>query len=247
MDARLTAEILQGIAPLLGAGLTVGGYAYAAQWPASRLFGHGLDPAQDPDQLSFTFDDGPNLRWTPRMMELLAKHGATGTFFMVGKRAVAEPNLVREVRAAGHIVGCHSWDHPNLAYVSLQRAAEEVTRSRRALEQILGEPVRFFRPPFGAHGPLLFKMARQMGLEPVLWNAMTSDWSNPSSQWIADKLSGKIERNSRHGRATIVVLHDGNHADPEADRAPSAGALELLLEKYQGRKKFVPLTQWMLD
>ena len=244
MDGMIGRLVIEGLSPLLGAGLTVGGYAYAAQWPASRIFGRAVIAPRSPEELAITFDDGPNREWSPQILALLARYQVKATFFMVGKRAAEEPELVRAVHAAGHLVGCHSWEHPNLAYVGLERVEQELWRSRRAIEEITGEALRYFRPPFGAHGPLTFRQARRMGLEPVLWNAMTSDWKEPDAERIAERLGRRIDALAAGGRAANVVLHDGNHLDPEANRAPSTRALELLLEKYKGRKKFVRIDAW---
>jgi hypothetical protein len=87
-------------------------------------------------------------------------------------------------------------------------------------------------------------MARAMGMEPVLWNAMTSDWSEPSAERIAEQLARKIDGLERRGRAANIVLHDGGHRDAAANRAPSVAAAELLLERYAKSHRFVTLDAW---
>jgi peptidoglycan/xylan/chitin deacetylase (PgdA/CDA1 family) len=79
---------------------------------------------------------------------------------------------------------------------------------------------------------------------PVLWNAMTSDWKNPSADSIAQRLMRKIDRLERHDRAAIIVLHDGNHLDPVANRAPSLAAAAQLLAHYKPTHQFVSLDSW---
>jgi len=244
MLSTLATGITAGLGAAAGLGLAAGGYAYAAQWPGSRIFGHFLTGPQRPGELALTFDDGPNTLWTPRILELLASHQLPAIFFMVGSRAQAEPELVRQVAAAGHLIGNHSWSHPNLAYCSARRIAEELSRAKETLEQISGAPVRYFRPPFGARRPEVLRAARRLGMIPVLWNAMTSDWKEPSADAIARRLAGKIDRNERRGLATTIVLHDGNHLDPAANRAPSTAALALLIARYQPTHHFVTLDAW---
>jgi hypothetical protein len=83
-----------------------------------------------------------------------------------------------------------------------------------------------------------------MGLKLVLWNAMTSDWSDPSADRIAYKLAERIDRLRQKGRAANIVLHDGGHGDPAANRGASVGAAERLIERYKGTHHFVTLEAW---
>jgi peptidoglycan/xylan/chitin deacetylase (PgdA/CDA1 family) len=226
------------------AGLAAGGLAYASLWPGSQIFGRVLVAPRRAGELALTFDDGPNPAWTPRLLELLAGYDVRATFFMVGSHAALEPELVRQVQAGGHLIGLHSWSHPSLARSSRRKIKEELTKSRTSLEQILGAPVRFFRPPFGARRPAVFSIARSMGLTTVLWNAMTNDWSDRQPERIAARLSEKIDRLTRRGRAANVVLHDGGHLDLAVDREPSVTAAGLLLERYMPTHSFVTLDAW---
>ncbi len=241
----LAMEISAGAGAAAGLGLAAGGCAYAALWPGSQLFGRALTAPPRPGELALTFDDGPNPAWTPRLLDLLARHGVHATFFLVGSYAARQPGLVRQMAAAGHGIGNHSWSHPNLALSSAGRIEEELFRTSHTLEEITGAPIRFFRPPFGARRPETLRIARGMGLTPVLWNAMTSDWKNPSAEAIAERLARKIDRQERRGRAANIVLHDGSHLDPEADRAPSVAAAGQLLARYGESHRFVTLGAWV--
>ena len=234
-----------GLGSAAGLGLAAGGCAYAALWPASQLFGPALIAPPRPGELALTFDDGPNPAWTPRLLEILASHDVHATFFLLGSRAQAEPALVRQIAAAGHLIGNHSWSHPNLALAPASRIEEELSRTSQALEEIAGAPVRFFRPPFGARRPAVFRIARQLGLVPVLWNAMTSDWKNPSADAIASRLTSAIDNLASRGRAANIVLHDGGHLSPAANRAPSIATAAQLVANYKPTSKFVTLEAWV--
>lgn len=240
-----TADLAAGAGIVAGAGLLAGGCAYAAYWPGSRIFGSALIAPPHPGELALTFDDGPNPAWTPRLLDLLAEHQVRATFFLLGSRAAAEPDLVRRLVVAGHLIGNHSWAHPNLALASTPRIYEELTRTSDTLQQITGSPVRFFRPPFGARRPAVFRAARQMGLVPVLWNAMTSDWSNPSPEAIVQRLTAKIDSLKHRGRAANIVLHDGGHLEPAANRAASVAAAAELAARYKQTHRFVTLDAWL--
>jgi peptidoglycan/xylan/chitin deacetylase (PgdA/CDA1 family) len=244
MLTPLAKGIFAGLGAVGAAGLAAGGFAYAAMWPGSRIFGRALIAPRRPGELALTFDDGPNPLWTPRLLEVLASHDVRATFFMVGSHAQMEPELVRQVAAAGHLIGIHSWSHPNLALTPARQVREELVRSKMTLEEITGAPIRYFRPPFGARRPLVLRTARALELTPVLWNAMTSDWKEPSTDKIVERLMHLIDRLERRSRAANIVLHDGNHLEPAAYRGPSVAAADALVAHYKGTHRFVTLDEW---
>jgi len=240
----LASGIYAGLGVATGAGLAFGAYEYASLWPGSRIFGTALTAPARPGEIALTFDDGPNAAWTPRLLDILAEHGVRATFFLLGNRAAVLPELVRRIAAAGHTIGNHSWSHPNLARMRSSQVREQLQRASDTLEQISGAPVKFFRPPFGARRPAVFRIARELGLEPVLWNAMTSDWSEPSVDQIAQELMKKTDGLERRGSAANIVLHDGGHRDPAANREPSVAAAGLLLKRYARSHRFVTVDAW---
>lgn len=235
-SARLIVEVAGSAAAL---GLIAGGSAHAALWPTSQAFGSTLIAPERPGELALTFDDGPNPACTPQLIDILASHRIKATFFLVGRYAEAEPYLTRYIAESGHMIGNHSWSHPNLALAGRTKIREELYRTKHTLEQITGSEVRFFRPPFGARRPFVLMEARDMGMAPVLWNAMTSDWKIPSAEEISENLARKIDSLGRRGRSATVVLHDGGHLDPAADRTASIAATEKLIRRYTGLRRFV--------
>jgi len=242
-------EILEaGSAAALAAGLAAGGYAYAAMWPASRLFGRVLtaprNPADGLPEIALTFDDGPNPRWTPQLLEILARHDIKATFFLVGKYAASQPALVRGMHEAGHLIGNHTWTHPNLAVTSAQRTREELARTSAELEQILGAPIRYFRPPFGGRRPATLRIARELGMQPVLWNAIARDWTATSPEQITPRMTSLVERHRQRGYATNMVLHDGGHRSLDVDRSASVAAAGQLIERFSPAHRFVTLDAW---
>ncbi|MGA2753701.1 MAG: polysaccharide deacetylase family protein [Terracidiphilus sp.] len=244
MISPIATGVYAGLGAAACAGVAWGAYTYASMWPGSRLFGEGLTAPERPGELALTFDDGPNATWTPKLLDVLASHKLHATFFLVGVRAKALPKLVQRAVAAGHVIGNHSWDHPNLARSSSDVIREELRRTQDTLEQITGKAVKFFRPPYGGRRRAVFHIAREMGLKLVLWNAMTSDWSDPSADRIAYKLAVRIDGLRQRGRAANIVLHDGGHGDPAANRAASVAAAEQLIERYKGTHHFVTLDAW---
>jgi len=213
-------------------------------WPTSQLFGRTLTAPRRPGELALTFDDGPNPACTPRLLDILASHDAHATFFMLGSFAQQQPDLVRRILAAGHLIGNHSWSHPNLALTPARLVDEELTRTRETLQQIAGAPIRYFRPPFGGRRPYVLKAARRLGMVPVTWNAMTNDWAEPLADATAGRLIRMIDRLERQGSASNIVLHDGNHRQLNADRKASVSAAEKLLARYKATHRFVTLDAW---
>ena len=234
-----------GAGACLAAGLLAGGYAYAAMWPGSRIFGSTLIAPARPGEVALTFDDGPNPAWTPRLLDSLARHGVKASFFLVGRFAEGEPALTRAIADAGHVVGNHTWSHPNLALRSAACIREELRRTRDVLEQISGRPIRYFRPPFGARRPLALREAHALGMTPVMWNVMTNDWEEKDPEKIASRLEAKLEQVSGAGKAANIVLHDGGHLAQGTNREPSVMAADRLLERYAKTKTFVTVEAWV--
>jgi peptidoglycan/xylan/chitin deacetylase (PgdA/CDA1 family) len=238
-------EILEaGSAAALGAGLAAGGYAYAAMWPASRIFGRSLIAPRAPGEIALTFDDGPHPRWTPLLLETLARHGVKATFFLIGKYGASQGPLVRRMHEAGHLIGNHTWTHPNLAVTGTRKTREELARTSAELEQIIGAPVRWFRPPFGGRRPATLRLARELGMQPVLWNAITSDWTATSPEQITPRMTSLVERHEQRGYATNIVLHDGGHLSLDVDRSASVSTAGQLIERFSAAHRFVTLEEW---
>jgi peptidoglycan-N-acetylglucosamine deacetylase len=243
----MLSPLLAGIDAAAGLGLAAGGWVYAARWPGSRVFGDALTAPARPHELALTFDDGPNPAWTPRLLDTLASHNLHATFFLLGGFAQQQPDLVRRIAADGHLIGNHSWSHPDLSRTAARRVREELARTSDLLEQMIGAPVRYFRPPFGARRPVVFRIARDLGLTPVLWNAMTNDWNEPAADQITARLAGKVDRLTAKGRAVNIVLHDGGHRALSTNREPSITAAEQLIARYKSTHRFVTLDAWQRD
>jgi peptidoglycan/xylan/chitin deacetylase (PgdA/CDA1 family) len=188
--------------------------------------------ASVPDAVALTFDDGPG-PWTAPVLDVLARHGATATFFVLVERAEAEPALVRRIVAGGHEVALHGLDHRRLTAMAGPAVRPHIAEGKRRLERCTGRPVRFFRPPYGSQTPRTFAAARRCGLGVVVWTCDAEDWIDSEPRHIA---ALALERVRPGG---VLLLHDGFESDPAAplpeptfDRA---AALDLLLTGLDGR------------
>ena len=208
---------------------------YASMAPTSQLYGRTLTHGSDPNQIALTFDDGPNDPHTMHLLDVLAKHNAKATFFLIGKYVRQRPEIARAILAAGHEIGNHTNSHPNLILVSAARLRQELADCNKALEDALGKRVTLFRPPFGGRRPNVLRTARGMGLSPVMWSVTGYDWSAKSAAEIVKKVSGQVD--SRHKRqGEIVLLHDGGHLSFGTDRSFTVEATRTLLERYLARR-----------
>lgn len=223
------------LASAAAAGVSYAGYASMS--PTSQLYGPTLTHGSDPNQIALTFDDGPNDPHTMHLLDVLARHNARATFFLIGKYVRQRPEIARAILAAGHEIGNHTDRHPNLVLVSAARLRQELADCSKALEDALGQRVALFRPPFGGRRPDVLRTARRMGLSPVMWSVTGYDWSAKSAAEIVKKVNGQVE-SRRKAQGEIVLLHDGGHLAFGTNRAFTVEATRKLLEQY-ANKQFV--------
>ncbi|MGA7294734.1 MAG: polysaccharide deacetylase family protein [Terriglobales bacterium] len=197
--------------------------APTGQW-YGRTFAHGIRGSK---RIALTYDDGPNDPHTLKLLEILAKHNVLVTFFMIGRYVEERPEIARAVAQAGHVVGNHTFTHPLLIFKSAAKTRSELVDCRHALQQAIGEHSNFFRPPFGGRRPSTLRIARDLGLQPVMWNVTGYDWTAPP----AARIEKKVIKQVRGG--DVILLHDGGHKGMGSDRAQTVIATENLIKQYK--------------
>ncbi|HLJ29918.1 MAG TPA: polysaccharide deacetylase family protein [Candidatus Angelobacter sp.] len=219
---------------------------YASMAPQSQLYGHTLTHGRDPREMALTFDDGPNDPHTFHLLDLLAKHGAKATFFLIGKYVRQRPEIVRAIQEAGHAIGNHTYNHPNLIFASPARVRRELEDCRDAVEDAVGKHQPLFRPPFGGRLPHVLRACRSLGLTPVMWSVTAYDWNAKSPEAIVGHVLQQMTAR-KTPKGEIILLHDGGHLAFGADRAHTVEATRRLLEKYSAEgKKFVAIPEFSL-
>ena len=235
--------VLVGAATLSAAAVAAG---YQSMSPKGQWYGRtfvGL--ARGTKQLALTYDDGPNDPHTLRLLEILAKHNARATFFLIGRYVQRRPDIAREIVKAGHVVGNHTFTHPLLTFKSEPEIRQELTDCRSALQDAIGEAfigkaANLFRPPFGGRRPAVLRIARELGLEPIMWNVTGYDWSPPPAAVIEQKVARQIRGGD------VILLHDGGHKKMGVDRSQTVLATDRLITRYKSEGyEFVTISQML--
>ena len=229
MPSPIEASLAATVAVAVTAGITL---TYAALSPGSQLFGHTILAGTDPNEVSLTYDDGPNDAATDALLDLLARHNARATFFMIGRFVAQRPEIVRRVHAAGHLIGNHTQTHPWLSFLPSRAIREELRACNQALEDAIGAPVHYLRPPHGARRPMVFRAAEELGLKIVQWNVMAYDWKPISSDQIVANVTHGRERAQRHRTGANILLHDGHQQGIGTDRSATIQATAILLDRF---------------
>jgi peptidoglycan/xylan/chitin deacetylase (PgdA/CDA1 family) len=226
-------------------GIAAAALANAALGPQSQLFGHTLIAGNDPREVALTYDDGPNDACTESLLEVLGHHNVKATFFMIGRFVRQRPDIARKVHAAGHLVGNHTMTHPWLAWQSATRIREELRSCQQSLEDAIGAPVRYFRPPHGARRPFVLQTAAALNLTTVQWNAMGLDWKPTTPETIVANTTRGLTRARSRGIGANILLHDGYDIAMGADRNATVRATELLLQRFaQNDTRLVTVDAW---
>ncbi|MFF4259887.1 polysaccharide deacetylase family protein [Streptomyces sp. NPDC001663] len=182
------------------AGLDLGATSTpSATMPTQTADGDDTTNCAEVKCIALTFDDGPAAPYTATLLTYLAKYDARVTFFTVGQNVAAHPELVRAEVRAGHEVGNHSWNHPDLTRLATGEIRSQLERTSAAIKAATGKEPTLFRPPYGA---INGKVRSATTLSPVLWDVDTEDWKYPNASRVAQYVISKAGRND------VVLLHD---------------------------------------
>uniref|UniRef100_UPI002A801F7D polysaccharide deacetylase family protein n=1 Tax=Streptomyces sp. CRN 30 TaxID=3075613 RepID=UPI002A801F7D len=167
-----------------------------------------------------TFDDGPDPRYTPDILDTLAEYDVRATFFVCGEMAADNKDLLVRMADEGHVVGNHTWSHPLLTRLGRRKIRDEMERTADVIDRACGEPPRWFRAPYGAWNRAAFQLGAELGMEPLAWTVDTLDWTTPGTRTIVDR----VEDGAAPG--VVVLSHDAG-----GDRSQSVRALRTYLPR----------------
>ena len=237
--AALALVVLRPAGWLMGLGLIIAGLVanhlvltLTGLWPRSRWLGpnrtdfHGEPAAAG--KLVLTIDDGPEPTVTPAVLDVLARHGARASFFLIGARARAHPDLVRRIVAEGHGVENHSFSHDHgFSLRGMGWLARDIDAAQRTLTELAGRAPRFFRAPAGLRSPLLDPVLARAHLRLAAWTRRGFDTRSSDPVRVLERLAGRDGKRLADG--DILLLHDGHAARGSDGQAVILAVLEQLL------------------
>jgi peptidoglycan/xylan/chitin deacetylase (PgdA/CDA1 family) len=221
--------------------LNHGAISAAGLWPRSTLLGANLtrlpEPAAQRGEVALTFDDGPDPEVTPQVLDILDRHRARATFFCIGERAAAHPDICRDIVARGHRIENHGQRHPHHASLfGLGGWRREVGDGLRTIERITGRRPQYFRAVAGLRNPFLDPVLGHFGLRLATWTRRGYDTRCGDADTVFRRLTRGL------GAGDILLMHDG-HAARDGNGVPVVVAVlpRLLAELASRRLTPVPL------
>lgn len=164
---------------------------------------------KDARGVALTFDDGPSPEHTPKVLDLLDEAGVKATFFVIGRKAEAHPELVRAIAERGHAVGVHGYGHSRMyAFLSAEAVRLDLARAIEVVEKATGEAPKLFRPPIGHTSPRVARALEDFDVDVIGWSARGLDGVRGAR---ADRVAARISPHLRDG--AIVLLHDAAERD----------------------------------
>lgn len=215
---------------LAGLAVVQGAPALTALGPVRRTLFPRLSGTGHPGHVALTFDDGPDPRCTPELLDMLAERQVRATFFLLGPMAANAPALAAEIAAAGHDIAVHGWDHRYPLLRSPRALRDDLARAVGAVADAGGVRPRFYRPPYGVLSTGALAAARGLGLIPVLWTTWGREWvpgSTPES--VLATLTGGLTGGA------CVLLHDSDCTSPPGSAEAALRALPRFLDVCAAR------------
>jgi peptidoglycan/xylan/chitin deacetylase (PgdA/CDA1 family) len=181
--------------------------------------------ARWPQAVAITFDDGPHPEGTPRMLEILAEHEAHATFFLVGEQVVKRPELARRILDGGHAIGMHGFLHRPHPTRKTAALTDDFERGTAAIADATGVAPHLHRPPYGVYSPASLRIARERGLQPLMWDRWGKDWRKFTTP---RRITRRVVAGLRAG--DVILLHDADFYSSQRSHQRTAAALPMILE-----------------
>lgn len=201
-------------------------------------------------KIALTFDDGPDPRVTPQILDTLREHHLRATFFVVGSQVEENPGLLRRIVQEGHTIGNHTYDHADMSRLSPGQMRSELQSTQKAVDDALGYHYKLalMRPPYGEPYfdgagalPAFRRVVRQQQTFPVVWTIDTQDYVMAGRpRGIVRNVVSQDEAGRRQDRDEVILMHDIHPQD--------AQALPAIIDHYEGSgRKFVGVDELLRD
>ncbi len=192
---------------------TVSNYPLQIKYPDTMIY----KAETNEKVIAFTFDDAPDEIYTPQILDVLKKHDVKATFFLLGSRVNKYPHIVKRIYNEGHIIGNHTYWHPELTKTGVANMVWEINQNEKEIESVVGVKTNLFRAPYGALNEKMVIKLREMGYRGIGWSIDSEDWKGISKQEIKANVLDYLHPGS------IVLMHAAGNV-PE-----TAAALDELL------------------
>lgn len=208
-----------------------------------RVFEWGIVKRIHTKEMALTFDDGPNPKYTPQLLDLLKKYHIKATFFVVGSNVKKYPEIIKRMADEGHTIGIHSFDHISSWILSPSQLKKQLEMTEKAITECTGEKVSFYRPPWGHFN--LFTLWVSKKYTKIMWSSIFGDWK------VAKAKNGLLEELRVYAKeGAIFVLHDNGDTLGAEEEAPGymIRNLEIFLEESKQRNiQFITLKELERD
>ncbi len=181
--------------------------------------------------IALTFDDSPNPESTPKILDILKKYNTKATFFVLGKFAEKNPEVLKRIAKEGHEIGNHTYSHASGYLVDENKIKAELNKTSNIVKRATGKRTILFRPPFGFENWRFLKIAENLGYKIILWTFDVGDWNlsaDRQNKVSAEEIENRILKNVEGG--SIILLHDGGK-----DREELVKALPKIIERLRKR------------
>lgn len=167
------------------------------------LKAHSSNKSIKSNEIAITFDDGPHPKFTPKVLELLKKHNAKATFFLIGKNAKQYPEIVKKIIEDGHTIGNHTFNHStNFGFLNTKQVIDELNQTDTIIASITNKKLHLFRPPFGVTNPSIAKAVKRTEHQVIGWNNRSLDTKLKQESKIFNRITRKLQKGD------IILLHD---------------------------------------
>lgn len=155
-------------------------------------------PKEKP-KIAITFDDGPSKKYTPQLLDGLKERNVKASFFVIGKMAEENPELIEREKEEGHLIGNHTYNHVDISKMSDEEAVSEIEKTNQVIEKVTKQNVEYLRAPFGSWKK---NLVERMNVFPVVWSVDPLDWTTENEDEIVNKVVTEVKEND------IILLHD---------------------------------------